>query len=95
MSDLCFFVVLTPVGFYFTSLQFLDGSSEVELRLQLGGQNIQSTRDIFVDANGTSLTIEVQHSGSLITLMETNHLFDKIKPAETIWFVKLKAHEII
>ncbi|XP_008238176.1 PREDICTED: probable inactive shikimate kinase like 2, chloroplastic [Prunus mume] len=67
--------------------EFLDGSSEVELRLQLGGQNIQSTRDIFVDANGTSLTIKVQHSGSLITLMETNHLFDKIKPAETIWYI--------
>ncbi|ONI05902.1 hypothetical protein PRUPE_5G028300 [Prunus persica] len=67
--------------------EFLDGSSEVELRLQLGGQNIQSSRDIFVDANGTSLTIKVQHSGSLITHMETNHLFDKIKPAETIWYI--------
>ncbi|PQP99600.1 putative inactive shikimate kinase like 2 chloroplastic [Prunus yedoensis var. nudiflora] len=43
--------------------EFLDGSSEVELRLQLG------------------------HSGSLITLMETNHLYDKIKPAETIWYI--------
>lgn len=66
-------------------MQFLDGSSEVELRLQLGGWNIQSSRDIFVDANDTSLTIRVQHFGSLITLVETNKLFDKVKPAETIW----------
>lgn len=71
-------------------MQFLDGCTEVELRLQLGGRNIKSSRDIFVDADGSSLIIKVQHSGSLVTLMETNQLFDKIKPAETIWFVKLK-----
>ena len=70
-------------------MQFLDSSTEVELRLQLGSQNITNSRDIFVDANGSSLTIKVQNSGSFDTLMETNQLFDKIKPAETIWFVKL------
>lgn len=69
-------------------MQFYDGSSEVELRLQLGGRDIRSSKDIFVDANETSLTIEVQHSGSLITLIDTNRLFDGVKPAETIWFVK-------
>jgi hypothetical protein len=57
-------------------MQFSDGSSEVELRLQLN-----------VDSNDTSLTIRVQRNGYLITLIETNHLFGKIKPAETIWFV--------
>uniref|UniRef100_A0A6P4BFC9 probable inactive shikimate kinase like 2, chloroplastic n=1 Tax=Ziziphus jujuba TaxID=326968 RepID=A0A6P4BFC9_ZIZJJ len=67
--------------------EFFDASSEVELRLQLGGWNIQSSKDIFVDANDTSLTIRAQHSGSLITLLETNKLFDKVKPAETIWFI--------
>ncbi|KAL6178627.1 hypothetical protein ACLB2K_050145 [Fragaria x ananassa] len=67
--------------------EFLDGSTEVELRLQLGGRNVTSSRDIFVDANGSSLTIKVQHSGSFVTLMETNQLFDKIKPAETIWYM--------
>ncbi|KAK9928043.1 hypothetical protein M0R45_025199 [Rubus argutus] len=67
--------------------EFLDGSTEVELRLQLGGRNIKSSRDIFVDADGSSLIIKVQHSGSLVTLMETNQLFDKIKPAETIWYI--------
>lgn len=71
-------------------MQFFDASSEVELRLQLGGWNIQSSKDIFVDANDTSLTIRAQHSGSLITLLETNKLFDKVKPAETIWCVELK-----
>ncbi|KAL6176057.1 hypothetical protein ACLB2K_052693 [Fragaria x ananassa] len=67
--------------------EFLDGSTEVELRLQLGGRNVTSSRDIFVDANGSSLTIKVQQSGSFVTLMETNQLFDKIKPAETIWYI--------
>ncbi|KAL6218762.1 hypothetical protein ACLB2K_011971 [Fragaria x ananassa] len=67
--------------------QFLDGSTEVELRLQLGGRNITNSRDIFVDANGSSLTIKVRLSGSFVTLMETNQLFDKIKPAETIWYI--------
>lgn len=68
-------------------MQFSDGSSEVELRLQLGAQDIQSYRDISVDANDSSLKIRIQRYGSLITLIETDHLFEKIKPAETIWFV--------
>lgn len=70
-------------------MQFLDASSEVELRLQLGAYDIQSTKDIFVDANGTSLTIRVQNHGSPVTLIETNQLFEQIKPAETIWLVGL------
>ncbi|KAG6636247.1 probable inactive shikimate kinase like 2, chloroplastic [Carya illinoinensis] len=67
--------------------EFSDASSEVELRLQLGAYDIQSPRDIFVDANGTSLTIRVQHHGSPVTLIETNQLFENIKPAETIWYI--------
>lgn len=51
------------------------------------GLDIQSSRDIFVDADGTSLVVQVQHSGSHITLIETNKMFEKIKPAETIWFI--------
>ena len=74
-------------------MQFFDGSSEVELRLKLGGQDIQSSKDIYVDANETSLTIRLQHSGSLITLIETNHLFDRVKPAETIWLVATYKYE--
>ncbi|MBA0563713.1 hypothetical protein Golob_008681, partial [Gossypium lobatum] len=68
-------------------LQFSDGSSEVELRLQLGGQDVLSAKDIFVDADGTSLTVKVQQAGSIITLIDTNSLFEKIKPAETIWYI--------
>jgi hypothetical protein len=67
-------------------MQFSDGSSEVELRLQLN-VDVQNSRDIFVDSNDNSLTIRVQRNGYLITLIETNNLFGKIKPAETIWFV--------
>ena len=76
-------------------LQFSDGSSEVELRLQLGGQDIQIAKDIFVDADGTSLTVKVRQAGSFITLIDTNSLFEKIKPAETIWFVVLSMNELI
>ena len=76
-------------------LQFSDGSSEVELRLQLGGQDVQSDNDIFLDADGTSLTVKVRQAGSLIILIETNSLFEKIKPAETIWFVVLSMNELI
>ena len=68
-------------------MQFLDGHTELELRLELGGHDIQSPRDIFVDADESSLAIRIQHSGSLKTLMETKCLYDKIKPAETIWSV--------
>ncbi|KAJ4728586.1 Shikimate kinase [Melia azedarach] len=67
--------------------EFSDGSSEIELRLQLGEQVIQSSKDIIVDADGTSLTVRVKRSGSFLTLIETNQLFDKIKPAETIWYI--------
>jgi len=74
------------------AMQFSDSSSEVELRLSLVGLDIQSSRDIFVDADGTSLVVQVQHSGSHITLIETNKMFEKIKPAETIWFVAQKIH---
>ncbi|XP_038892435.1 probable inactive shikimate kinase like 2, chloroplastic [Benincasa hispida] len=67
--------------------EFTDSSSEVELRLQLGTQDIRSSKDVYVDANETSLTIRVQRLGSIITLLETKQLFEKIKPAETIWYI--------
>lgn len=75
-------------------MQFFDGSPEVELRLPLGSQDFQSSRDIFVDADGTTLIVRVQRSGSFTTLIETNNLFEKIKPAETIWSVMLNAIDI-
>ena len=70
-------------------LQFLDSISEVELRLDIGALDIQSSSDIFVDVDETSLLIRVKACGSLINLMETNRLFDKIKPSETVWLVCL------
>ncbi|KAF8380741.1 hypothetical protein HHK36_028231 [Tetracentron sinense] len=80
--------------------EFSDGFPEVELRLQLGGRYIQSSRDIFVDADESSLKIKVQCAGSLMTLIEINNLYEKIKPAETIWYidedqlvVNLKKHD--
>ncbi|KAJ0113154.1 hypothetical protein Patl1_03579 [Pistacia atlantica] len=63
------------------------GPPMVELRLQMGGQDNLSSKDVFVDADGSSLTVRVKRSGSLLTLIETNQLFDKIKPAETIWYI--------
>ncbi|XP_065876854.1 probable inactive shikimate kinase like 2, chloroplastic [Euphorbia lathyris] len=66
---------------------FSDGPTEVELKLPLGSHEYQSSKDIFVDADGTSLIVRLQTSGSSTTLIETNHLFDKIKPAETIWYI--------
>ncbi|KAG1354219.1 putative inactive shikimate kinase like 2, chloroplastic [Cocos nucifera] len=66
---------------------FLDSVSEVELRLDIGALDIQSSSDIFVDVDETSLLIRVKASGSLINLLETNRLFDKIKPSETVWYI--------
>jgi hypothetical protein len=71
-------------------MQFFDNASEMELKLNIGSMDIRSTKDILVDANDTSLTIKVLRSGSPITLIETNPLFDRIKPSETIWFVQIK-----
>lgn len=65
-------------------MQFSDGSSEVELRLELGQGDV-TPKDIYVDANESSLAIRVQQSGIVRTLMETSTLYEKIKPAETIW----------
>ena len=68
-------------------MQFSDGSSEVELRLNIGGLDVRSSRDILVDTNDTSLAIRVLRPGSPITLIETNPLFDRVKSSETIWLV--------
>ncbi|KAE8693204.1 hypothetical protein F3Y22_tig00110816pilonHSYRG00086 [Hibiscus syriacus] len=53
-----------------THYEFSDVSSEVELRLQLGGKD-----DV----------------GSVVTLIDTNTLFEKIMPAEAIWLVALRS----
>ncbi|KAK4801976.1 hypothetical protein SAY86_000179 [Trapa natans] len=70
-----------------SSYEFSDNASDMELRVQLGSVQIQNPRDVFVDAEDTSLTIGIKCSGTLLTLLEANTLFDKIKPAETIWYL--------
>lgn len=72
----------------YNKMQFSDNASEMELRLNIGSMDVRSAKDISVDANDTSLTIRVLQSGSPITLIDTNPLFDRIKPSETIWFVQ-------
>jgi hypothetical protein len=59
----------------------------VELRLRLKTGEILSPKDISVDADGTSLAVKEKRNGLLITLLETNHLFEKIMPSETIWYI--------
>lgn len=76
-------------------MQFSDGPTEVELKFPLGSHEYQSSKDIFVDADGTSLIVRLQASGSFTTLIETNRLFDKIKPAETIWFAIMALWNLI
>lgn len=46
-----------------------------------------------MDVDESSLTVKVHSTGSLITLMRVNRLYEKIKPAETIWFEGLLLHE--
>ncbi|THU44987.1 hypothetical protein C4D60_Mb02t13140 [Musa balbisiana] len=70
-----------------TSMSFSDGDADVELRLDISKLDIMSPSDIFVDMDETSLFVRVKASGTLITLMETNCLFEKIKPSETIWYI--------
>ena len=65
-------------------MQFSDDSSEVELRLELGEENI-SPGDVYVDATEKSLVIRVQSSGCTKTLLDTHNLYGMIKPSEMIW----------
>ncbi|GAB2212065.1 hypothetical protein Droror1_Dr00025409 [Drosera rotundifolia] len=70
-----------------TNYEFNDGTSEVELRLLMNEKEGLSSKDIHVDADGRSLLIQLKQSGFSRTLMETNQLFDRIKPGETIWYL--------
>ncbi|CAH8300044.1 unnamed protein product [Eruca vesicaria subsp. sativa] len=67
--------------------EFTDGGKEVELKLRLKTGETLSPKDISVDADGTSLSVKEKRNGLLITLLETNQLFDKIMPSETIWYI--------
>ncbi|KAK9072873.1 hypothetical protein SSX86_009308 [Deinandra increscens subsp. villosa] len=69
-----------------TNYEFSDGSDEVELRLFIGDESIQSSKDVFVDADEKFLTIKTKHDGLFRTAMEIS-LYEKIKPSETIWLL--------
>ncbi|KAL5978827.1 hypothetical protein ACLOJK_018722 [Asimina triloba] len=75
----------TAVGM--RNYEFFDGAADVELRILLEGRDIQSSRDVLLEVDERSLTIAVQSSGSLVTLLETDCLYEKIKPSETIWCI--------
>ncbi|KAF8689228.1 hypothetical protein HU200_042016 [Digitaria exilis] len=66
---------------------FADGNGEVELRLDIRKLGIESSRDVFVDVDDTSLLIRAKSDGTLKTLMNVQTLFDRIKSSETIWFI--------
>ncbi|XP_010540751.1 PREDICTED: probable inactive shikimate kinase like 2, chloroplastic [Tarenaya hassleriana] len=78
---------LSAVSTSSTDYEFMDTGSEVELRLRLKSGENPSPKDIYVDADGTSLLVKEQRYGMQITLLETNQLFEKIKPSETIWYI--------
>ncbi|KAI7729032.1 hypothetical protein M8C21_021855 [Ambrosia artemisiifolia] len=69
-----------------TNYEFSDGSDEVELRLFIGDESIESSKDVFVDADEKFLTIKTKHEGAFRTAMEIS-LYEKIKPSETIWLL--------
>ncbi|XP_074576107.1 putative inactive shikimate kinase like 2, chloroplastic [Curcuma longa] len=75
------------VGLILIPIPFYDNSVEVELKLDIGKLDVTKSSDIFVDVDESSLLVRVKASGTLITLMETNCLFERIKPSETIWYI--------
>ncbi|KAG9131602.1 hypothetical protein Leryth_015149 [Lithospermum erythrorhizon] len=69
-----------------THYEFSDGPIEVELRLALGDGDL-SSKEVSVDANENSLVVKISRFGSVQTLMDTNSLYHKINPGETIWYI--------
>lgn len=68
-------------------IQFSDSGGEVELRLDIRSLNIESSSDVFVDADDTSLLIRAKSAGILKTLIDVNQLFERVKSSETIWYM--------
>ena len=58
----------------------------MELRLDVQKLGIESSKDVFVDVDDTSLLIRAKSDGTLRTLMNFQTLFDRIKSSETIWY---------
>ncbi|KAL2900654.1 putative inactive shikimate kinase like 2 chloroplastic, partial [Bienertia sinuspersici] len=81
----CHNVFLDPYNT--TQYEFNDGPSDVELRLLLGDMKVQSSKEIHVDVDSKSLVVGIKQPGSIIRLMETKQLYDRVKPGETIWYL--------
>ncbi|CAN1131658.1 hypothetical protein LINPERHAP2_LOCUS6523, partial [Linum perenne] len=71
-------ILRCPIQHPLRDLQFTEGSSEIELRLALTGEEIPNPKDVFVDADGTSLRVGILRDGFIVTLMEPNQLFDRV-----------------
>ncbi|KAG0472991.1 hypothetical protein HPP92_014441 [Vanilla planifolia] len=78
---------ISAIPSWMKNYEFYDCGPEVELRLDIGAIGVESSNDIFVDEDDLSLLIRVKTSGTLRTLMQTDCLFERIKPAETIWYI--------
>uniref|UniRef100_A0A803N5X5 CS domain-containing protein n=1 Tax=Chenopodium quinoa TaxID=63459 RepID=A0A803N5X5_CHEQI len=70
-----------------THYEFSDGFSDLELRVLLKDTGVQSSKEIQVDVDESSLAVRIKQLGSITTLMETKQLYDRIKPGETIWYL--------
>jgi hypothetical protein len=64
----------------------------VELRLDIQKLGIETSKDVFVDVDNTSLLIRAKSDGTLKTLMNVTTLFDRIKASETIWYVLIACY---
>ncbi|XP_031501943.1 probable inactive shikimate kinase like 2, chloroplastic [Nymphaea colorata] len=80
--------------------EFSDSATELELRIPLMGDAFRYSEGILVDTDESSLIIKFRSPSSVQTLMEVGNLYDRIKPAETIWYidedqlvVNLKKHD--
>jgi hypothetical protein len=58
----------------------------VELRMDIRKLGIETSKDVFVDVDDTSLLIRAKSDGTLKTLINVATLFDRIKASETIWY---------
>lgn len=70
----------------------MDGVTDVELKMDFGDRDVLGPKDIIVDVDELSLKIEFRTSEGFVTVMETNNLYGRIKPSETIWFVLCRFH---
>ncbi|KAJ4784898.1 Shikimate kinase [Rhynchospora pubera] len=67
--------------------EFSDSGGEVELRIDIKSLNVESSSDVFVDADDIALLIRAKSAGILKTLIDVKQLFERVKSSETIWYI--------